>query len=187
MVAGIDVLRAQVQMQQQQQRVLAAQNQLERQKMTLARTIGLPVAQQFELTDNVPYAALPPMDLEESLARAYQRRPEYLAAASRMRAAEIQVKAAKQERLPTLEVNGDYGALGRSPGDSRTTYTVAGAVRVPIFQGGRVRADILDAQSALNQLRAQLNDLRSRIEFEVRSAMLDVNTSNEQVAVAQQS
>ena len=104
-----------------------------------------------------------------------------------MRAAEMQVKAARQERLPTVEMNGDYGALGRSPGDSRATYTVAGAVRVPIFQGGRVRADILDAQSALNKFRSQLNDLRSRIEFEVRSAMLDVNTSNEQVAVAQQS
>lgn len=186
-VAGIDVLRAQVQMQQQQQRVLASENQLERQKMTLARTIGLPVSQQFELSDSVPYSPLVPFNLEESLARAYQRRPEYLAAEARMRAAEIQVKAAKQERLPTLEMDGDYGALGRAPGDSRATYTVAGSVRVPIFQGGRVRADILDAQSALNQLTSQLHDLHSRIEFEVRSALLDVNTSNDQVAVAQQS
>lgn len=187
LVAGIDVIRSQVQMQEQQQRVLAAENQLERQRMTLARTIGLPVTQQFELTDSIPYAPLPELNVEEALARAYQRRPEYLAAESRVRAAEIELKAAKQERLPTLEVNGDYGALGRSPGDSRATYTVAGGVRVPIFQGGRVRADVLDAQATLNQLRMQLNDLHSRIEFDVRSALLDVKTSNDQVAVAKQS
>ena len=186
-VAGIDVLRAQVQMQQQQQRVLAAENQLERQKMTLARTIGVPVNQQVELTDTVPYAPLPELNLDEALARAYQRRPEYLAAESRMRAAEMQVKAARDERLPTLELNGDYGALGRSPGDSKATYTVAAGVRVPIFQGGRAKADILDAQATLNQFKMQLADLRSRIEFEVRSALLDVKTSNDQVAVAQQS
>ena len=186
-VAGIDVIRAQVQMQQQQQRVLAAQDQLERQRMTLARTIGLPISQAFELTDTVPYSPLPPINVEEELARAYQRRPEYLAAESRARAAEMELKAARQEHLPTLDLNGDWGALGRSPGDSRATYTVAAGVRVPIFQGGRIRADILDAQTALNQLQMQLTDLRSRIEFEVRSSLLDVNTSNEQVAVAKSS
>src|SRR5437764_3002348 len=155
-VAGIDVLRAQVQMQQQQQRVLDAENQLERQKMTLARTIGFPVNQQFELTDTVPYAPLPELNWEEALVRAYQRRPEYLAAESRMRAAEMQVKAAKDERLPTLELNRDYGALGRSPVEPKATYTVAAGVRVPIFQGGRAKADILDAQATLNQITMQL-------------------------------
>jgi outer membrane protein TolC len=187
MVAGIDVLRAQVQMQQQQQRVLSAENQLERQRMTFARVIGIPVSQQFELTDQVPYTPLPEMNIEESLARAYQRRPEYLAAEARLRAAEMQLKAAKDERLPTIEANGDYGALGRSPGDSRATYSVSAGVRIPIFQGGRVKADILDAQTLANQLRMQLQDLHSRIEFEVRSSALDVKTSNDQVAVARQS
>ncbi len=186
-VAGIDVIRAQVQLQQQQQRVLAADNQLQRQRMTLARTIGIPVTQQYELTDSVPYAPLPELNVEESLARAFTRRPEYLAAEARVRAAEMQVTAAKQERLPTLELDGDYGALGRSVGDSKATYTVAAGVRIPIFQGGRVRADVLDASTALNQLKLQLTDLRSRIEFEVRTALLDVKTSNDQVQVARQS
>jgi outer membrane protein TolC len=186
-VAGIDVIRAQVQLQQQQQRVLAADNLLQRQRMTLARTIGIPVTQQFDLTDSVPYAPLPNIDVEESLTRAYSRRPEYLAAEARVRAAEMQVSAARQERLPTLEVDGDYGALGRSPGDSKGTYSVAAGIKIPIFQGGKVRADVLDARTALNQLKLQLTDLHSRIEFEVRSALLDVKTSNDQVQVAKQS
>jgi outer membrane protein TolC len=185
--AGIDVLRAQVQMQTQQQRVLAAQNQFEREKMTLARVIGMPVSQQFDLTDTVPYAPLPKMNVEEALARAYQRRPEYLAAESRVRSAELAVKAAKGEALPTMQINGQYGVIGPAPGSSENNYSLAAGVRIPVFQGGRVRADVAQAESDLRQSRMQLENLHSRVEFEVRSALLDVNTSNEQVAVARQS
>jgi outer membrane protein TolC len=184
--AGIDVLRAQVQMQQQQQRVLAAQEQYERQRMILARTIGLPVSQQFQLTDTVPYAPLTPFDLEQALAQAYQHRPEYLAAESRIHALELAVKAAKGEALPSLQVNGQLGAQGSSPGSSEMVYSLSGGVRIPIFQGGRVKADVALAESQLRQSRMQLEDLRSRVEFEVRTALLDVKTSDDQVQVARQ-
>lgn len=186
-VAGIDVLRAQVQMQEQQQRVLSAENQLQKQRMALARTIGMPVTQEFELTDKVPYAPLPEMNLDQALAQAYTRRPEYLAAQARTRAAEMQVKAAYDELLPTLDLNGDYGVIGPSPGSAQQTYTLGAGLRIPIFQGGKVKADVLQAKSNLNQLRSQLEDLHERIEQEVRSAMLDVRTSDQQVAVARQS
>jgi outer membrane protein TolC len=186
-VPGIDVLRAQVQMQEQQQRVLSAENQVEKQRMSLARTIGLPMTQAFELTDRVPYAPLPPLNVDEELARTYTRRPEYLAAEARVRAAELQVAAARDERLPTLDLSGDYGVIGPEVGNAQQTYSLAAGLRIPVFQGGKVRADIQQAQSNLNQLKSQLEDLRGRIEFEVRSALLDVKTSNEQVAVAQQS
>ena len=184
---GIDVLRAQVQMQTQQQRLLAAQNQLEQQKLTFARIVGLPVAQQFRLTDNIPYAPLPPMNLEESLARAYKQRPEYLAGESRLRAAELAVKAARSERLPTAQVNGDFGVLGKTPATVENTYTVSAGVRIPIFQGGRTQADIAQAESELRQSRLQLEDLHNRVEQEIRAALLDVQTSDQQVNVAQQS
>jgi outer membrane protein TolC len=185
--AGIDVLRAQVQMQTQQQRVLAAQNQLEQQKLSLARIIGLPVSQQFRLTDTVPYAPLPPFNLEESLARAYQERPEYLAAESRVRAAELALKAARAEHLPTGEINGDFGVLGKTFSSAENTYSVSAGIRIPIFQGGKAQADVAQSESDLRQSRFQLEDLRYRVEQEVRSALLDVQSTNEQVAVAKQS
>jgi outer membrane protein TolC len=184
--AGIDVLRAQVQLQTQQQRVLAAENQYQRQRMVLARTIGLPVSQQFQLTDTVPYAPLSAMDLEQALAQAYKQRPEFLAAESRTRAAEIAVKAAKGEALPTVQVNGQLGVIGPNPGSSETTYSLSGGVRVPIFQGGKVKADVDQAQAQLRQSKMQLEDLRSRVEFEVRAALLDVKSSDDQVQVARQ-
>jgi outer membrane protein TolC len=184
--AGIDVLRAQVQMQTLQQRALAAQNQYEQQKMSLARTIGMAVSQPFELTDKVPYAPLSALNLDEALARAYQVRPEYLAAQSRVRSAELLVKAARGEGLPTVEVNGQTGFMGPAPGSSEATYVVSAGVRIPIFQGGKVKADLDQAESVLKQNRLQLENLRSRVEYEVRSALLDVKTSDDQVAVARQ-
>jgi outer membrane protein TolC len=184
---GIDVLRAQVQMQSQQQRLLAAENQVAQQKMVLARAIGLPVSQAFALTDKVPYAPLPEMNLEESLVRAYKERPEYLAAVSRVRSAEIEVKAAKGEAMPTVQINGQYGVDGPTPASSAQVYGLSGGVNIPIFQGGRVKADVALAETRLRDTRMQLDDLHNRVELEVRSALLDVRTSNEQVSVANQS
>jgi outer membrane protein TolC len=184
--AGIDVLRSQVQMQTQQQRVLAAQNQYEQQKMVLLRTIGMPVSQQFQLSDAVPYAPLMAINFDEALARAFQQRPEYLAAQSRVRAAELAVKAARGEALPTVEVNGQMGFIGPAPGSSEATYNVSAGVRVPIFQGGKVKADVNQAEALMRQNKLQLENLRSRVEFEIRSALLDVKTSDDQVAVAKQ-
>jgi outer membrane protein TolC len=180
------VLRAQVQMQTQQQRVLAAQNQYERQRMQLARTIGLPVAQEFQLTDAVPYAPLAPLNLDDALAQAYRQRPEYLAAQSRLRSAELAVAAAKGEALPTISVNGQAGLVGPTPGSSEGVYNLAAGVHIPIFQGGKVKADVAQAESQLRQSRMQLEDLHSRVEFEIRSALLDVRTSDDQVAVAKE-
>ncbi|HEY2234217.1 MAG TPA: TolC family protein [Candidatus Angelobacter sp.] len=184
--AGIDVLRSQVQMQTQQQRVLAAQNQFEQQKMSLARTIGIPVAQQFQLIDAVPYAPLGALNLEEALAHAYQVRPEFRAAESRVRSAELAVKAAKGEALPTVELNGQTGFIGPTPGTSENTFVISGGVRIPIFQGGKVKADVDQAATLLRQERLQLENLRARVEYEIRAALLDVKTSDDQVAVANQ-
>lgn len=184
--AGIDVLRSQVQMQTQQQRVLAAQNQFEQQKMSLARTIGIPVGQQLQLIDTVPYAPLTALNLEEALAHAYQVRPEFRAAESRVRSAELAVKAAKGEALPTVDLNGQTGFIGPAPGSAENTYVISAGVHIPIFQGGKVKADVDQAATLLRQERLQLENLRSRVEYEIRSALLDVKTSDDEVAVANQ-
>jgi outer membrane protein TolC len=183
-VAGIDVIRANVEYQTQQQRLLVTQNQFEKDKLQLARVIGLPTGQQFRLADTIPYAPAPDTTLESSLARAYQNRSDYLSAQSSVRAAELSRKAASAERLPSVNVNGDYGVIGQNPTTTHGTFTAAAAVRVPIFEGGRIRADEQQAEAVLQQQRAVADDLRGRIEFEVRSALLDLKSANDQVAVA---
>jgi outer membrane protein TolC len=184
---GIDVLRSQVEMQAQQQRLLAAENDFRKQKLSLARAIGLEVGQSYTLSDKIPFVPAPPLNLEQEIGRALQARPDYQSAQLQAKAAEMAKRAARGERLPTVDVNANYGTIGPSPLTNHGSFVAEAAVTVPIFQGGKVRADILQADAILQQRRAQVEDLRGRIEFDVRSAFLDLQSAADQVGVAQSS
>lgn len=184
MTAGIDVLRAQVELQAQQQRLLVAQNDYDKQLLTLARTIGLPMGQDFKLADSMPQSAPVPITFEDALKRAYEKRSDYQQVQAQVRAAELQVKAAKAERYPELGVNGDYGILGKTPGNSHGTFTAAAGLSIPVFQGRKIESDIIQADTVLQQHQAELDDLHQRIEYEVRTAFLDVNAATAQLKVA---
>ncbi len=183
-IAGIDQLRAQVELQTLQQRSIAQENQLAKDKLSLARVIGLPLGQEFALTDSVPYAPLSGLSLEEALQRAYNSRADYQSAKSQVRAAELARQAAAAENFPSLSVSTSYGDIGTTFGSSHGTFTFVGTVNIPIFQGGRVRADILQADAALEQRRAELEDLRGHIDYQVRTAFLDLKSAADQVEVA---
>jgi outer membrane protein TolC len=184
-VASIDVLRARVELQTEQQRLISAQNQLSIDKLTLARIIGLPSGQEFRLTDSVPYAPLPGVDLDDSLKQARQNRPDYISAEAQVRAAELARRAAGAENYPYLSTDGNYGAIG-SPnfGTSHGTFAVTLGLNIPIFQGSRVRADKLQADSALEQRKAELADLGGRIDDDVRTAFFNLQSSSELVTVS---
>ena len=183
MVAGIDVLRAQVELEAQQQRLVVAQNDYEKQLLMLGRVIGLPPAQKFILTDRMPAPTPVQLSFEEALKRAYESRPDYKRAESQVRSLELLKRAAEGERLPSIGVNGNYAAAGNSA-LSHGTFTTVGTLQIPVFQGGKVRGDVMQADAQLQQARSQLEDLRARIEFEVRSAFLDVNAASKQLEVA---
>jgi len=185
--ARIDVVRAQVEMQAQQQRLLGVENELEKEKLILARAIGLPVGQHFEASGDVPYAPLPPLTFEQVLSDAYHNRSDYLQAQALLRSAELAHSAATAGRLPSVRFDGDYGDLGRTPGSSHGTFAAAFSLQIPIFQGGRVRADTLQQDALLAERQAQLGDFRNKIESEVRTAFLDVGTAAKQVEVAESS
>jgi outer membrane protein TolC len=183
-VAGIDVLRAQVQLQAEQQRGIALRNDFERQKLDLARAIGLPMGQQFSLATEIADAPAPAMTLEQALGESYQARADYRAAVAAERAAALQRSAATSARLPALYFNGDYGTIGPSVLDNHGTYTAAIGVQIPIFEGGRIRAGIAESDAVLEQRRAETADLRGRIDYDVRTSFLDLNAARQQVDVA---
>jgi outer membrane protein TolC len=185
-IAGIDVLRAHVELETQQQRLIAAQNQLNIDKLTLARVIGLPTGQEFRVTESVPYAPLNDITLDQALSQAYSTRPDYLGAKAQLQAADLAFHASAAENYPYLSTTTDYGDIG-SPNftDSHGTLDFMVALNIPIFQGTRVRADKLQADSALVQRRAELADLGGSIDDEVRTAFYNLKSSSDLVAVAQ--
>ncbi len=184
---AIDTLRSQVELQTRQQQLIAARNDFAKQKLSLARIIGLPPGQEFALTEKAPYQTLTPSLVETYLQRAYTSRSDYQAAQAQVRAAELAHRGAAAGRYPTVGIDANYGDIGVTPAQSNGTWQVNGGINIPIFQGGRVHSDLLEADAQLKQARSQLGDLRGRIDYEVRSALLDLNSAADQVEVARSS
>jgi outer membrane protein TolC len=180
----IDVTRSQVELQVEQQRLTAAENDFGKLKIALGRAIGLPAAQDFTLADPMPFSPLTGLTIDEAIRRAYANRSDVKAAQSQVRAADLAKGAAAAERYPTAQVGADYGVIGPDPTNAHGTFGASAAVRLPIFQGGRVQGDIQAADAALQQRRAELEDLRARVDADIRSAFLDVTSAASQVAVA---
>ena len=184
-VAGIDVLRAQVQVRTQEQRAIVTENEFEKLKLQLARAIGLPLGQAFVLADAIPYAPLQTMALEDALAQAFKTRDDYRAAQARLEAAQASKRAALADNVPSLHLNADYGVIGRTPADTHSTYSVTAQVRVPLFDASITRGHILEADGAVQRRSAELNDFRARVEYEVRAAYLDLRAADQQLQAAQ--
>jgi outer membrane protein TolC len=183
-VAGIDVLRADVQLSAERQRITAAQNEFEKSKLQLARVMGLPLGQQITLVSELPPVPTPDMPFEEALDRAYKARPDYQAALERVKAAEAARAAIVGDALPSVRVNADYGVLGLTPSDSHQTFAVTGLLSVPIFQGGKTKGRLLEADADLRSRRAELDDLRAGIYYDLKTAFMDLKATGEQLDVA---
>ena len=181
--SAVDVLRSQVELQSREQKLITARNDLAKEKLVLARAIGLPLGQQFEITTHVPYHELRPSSLDETIQSAYKARPDYQSQVNRVRSAELVRKAASAERYPSLGVETDYGLSGVNPGSSHGTVDAAVTLHIPIFQGGKVHADVLRADASLEEERQRLEDLRARIDQEVRDAYLDLEAAAQEVSV----
>lgn len=184
---AIDTLRAQVEYQSRQQQLIAATNDFAKQKISLARVIGLAPGQDFVLADKAPYDPFPVPDLDSSLQRAYSLRSDYKAAHDRLVAAQLEREAAIAGYFPTFDVAANYGEIGAAPGSVLPTYAVFGTLNIPIFQGGKVHGDVLKAEASLRRAQAQLADIRGQIDQDVRNALLDLKSSADQVEVAQSS
>jgi outer membrane protein TolC len=180
----IDGLRAKVELQTRQQQLIQAKNNFAIQKLTVARVIGLAPGQEFELSDKSPYRPFEGITVDEALKRAYASRSDYLAAMTDVRAAEFSRKAAVAGYYPSLSFNADYGTAGSHPSNATQVFDVRGTLSIPIFQGNSVHADILQADAKLQQSRERLDNLRAQIDSDIRAALLNLESSAEQVKVA---
>jgi outer membrane protein TolC len=183
LASAVDVLRSQVQLQSREQKLIVAQNNLAKQKLVLARAIGLPPGQKFEITTSVPYRELTPSSLDEAIQSAYKVRADFQSQVNQVRSAELVRKAASAERYPSVGVETDYGLSGVNPGSSHGTVDAAATLHIPIFEGGRIHGDVLRADASLTRERQRLEDLRAKIDQEVRDAYLDLEATAREVSV----
>ena len=184
-IAKVDADQNEVQALTHRQRLLSLQNDLAKQKINLARMIGLPPNDQYDISDEVLFSPAAPLTMEDALGQAFQQRADLKAADAQMRAAERAHAAARAERYPSLGVTGDYGGIGVNLAQLQTTYAATASLKIPIWQGGRTEGDIQQSDAALAQRRAEYEDLKGQIESDVRSAYLDLQAAASQVEVAQ--
>jgi len=185
-VSGIEVLRAQVELQSERQRLIVAEDQFAKNKLTLARAIGLPLGQEFELTDDMPFVPIRILSLEESIDRAMRERPDYLGAEARVRAAELDRKAAEAGNLPSLSAGAGYTLRNQVQWEGHGSQVAIGAtLNVPVFTGGAVKSRVIEADAALNRLKAEFEDLIASIHYDIRKAFLDLKAAEDRVEVAE--
>jgi outer membrane protein TolC len=182
--ARIDVMRTLVELQTQKQRLNALEADLRKQKLVLARIIGLPLDRDMALTEPLAPQTIPIPEPATAVQQALAHRSDLQAAEAQVRAAEHAVSAARAERLPSVSFNGDYGVLGPNPTQVHGVFTVTGSVNVPLWTGGRIRAEVVQAEAALHQRQAELADQRGRVEQEVRSALIELETATGQLQLA---
>jgi outer membrane protein TolC len=180
----LDELRARVDYQTQQQTLISAQNQYQKDKIALARAIGLPLEQSYELADQAPFKALENVDVNAAVQQGLARRQDLQALQQQVEGARASRSAATAERYPTIAFSGDYGDIGPTLSQSHGTFDAVGTASVPLFEEAKLRGDARDAQAQLQQKQAQLSDLRGQISADVRNSILDIEAAAKQVSVA---
>jgi len=182
--AGIDVLRSQVELKQQQQRLLGQNNQFDKDKLTLGRVIGLPPGQEFNVSEAAPFAPLAALTQDQAVQTALRQRSDFQSYQARVAAAEAAVQAARGEHYPTAGVTANYGVVGPTLASSHGTFEFVASASVRVFDGGRIAGNVVQARASLKQRQDELADLGGQIDYQVRSAFLDIRTAADQVAVA---
>jgi outer membrane protein TolC len=182
----IDATRTSVQLHTEEYNLSIAQNNFAIAKLGLSRAIGLPLGQQFQLAETFPYSAINPGTLNAALNTAYSSRSDFCSAIELEKAAGQSLSAAKAERYPIAAVDGSYGDVGKTLGHSHGEFTFQSGVQIPVFTGGRIKGDITQAEAELKQRKAEAENVRGQVDYDVRTAFLNLNAAKEQVTVATQ-
>jgi outer membrane protein TolC len=182
--ARIDVTRSQVELQTEQQQLAALTADYRKQLIALARLIGLPQDREITLADALDNTPTKLPDAAEAIQTALSHRSDLQASQAQVKAAELALSAARAERLPSVSVSGYYGAIGPNPTTQHGVFAMTASVNVPIYQGGRIGADIDQAEVTLHQRQAELADQRGRVEQGIRTSLIDLETALGQVKVS---
>ena len=185
LAAEIEGFRATVQRQTSEQRLAVVTANLEKDKLSLGRIIGLPGGQQFNITSKAAYQPWTGGELDSALRQARNDRADIKSAQASAAASQLSKRAAQLERVPGFSVNGYYGSIGTNLGRSDPTYTVVATVSLPIFTGGKIRSDIQDASAQSDRRQSEYLDLAGRVDYEVRNAFTDLQAADSAVKVAE--
>jgi outer membrane protein TolC len=180
----LDEVRARVDYQTQQQTLIQQQTQLQKDRIALARAIGLSLDQDFALTDAAPFTPLDTITVEEAIKQALANRKDLAAVRQQAKAAGSTALAAHEERLPNVGFTGDYGSSGVNLADLHGSGEAIGQANMPIEEEAKIRGDERIADAQKRQQVANLSNLEQQVAADVRDSLLDIEAAEKSVAVA---
>ena len=182
---GLDVTRQEVQLENNKQRLLVSQNELESARLNLIRSLGIAFDVRLVLTDDLKFVPVEPQAAEQALTAAREQRLELRAQENRQRLAALILNSVTSERIPSVSLNGDYGWIGLKPEDALATRSIGLTFSMPIFDGGQRESRISETRSRVRQESIRMKDVSDQVTLEVRNALLTLESSTQQVAVAE--
>jgi len=182
---GLDVTREEVHLENNKQRLLVSQNEQESARLNLIRALGITFDVRLVLTDELKFVPVDPGRTEDVLTTAREQRVELKAQENRQKLAALSLSSVAGERLPSLSLNGEYGWIGVKPEDALATRSIGLIFSVPIFDGGQREARISETRSRVRQELIRMKDVSDQVALEVRNALLTLESSTQQVAVAE--
>ena len=182
---GVDVLRSQVQLANDKQALLIAQNQYKQSLLVLARNLGMRPSSPLELAEPLRYQPLTQPQAESLVPSALLARPDYLSLASQRQELIEQQRASRARYYPKLSINGNYGGLGRSIGGVQGTGIIQGQIDFTVFDRDR-SGELQELASRAKRIDDQIADMSRGIEEEIHEALLNLESADEQVAVAKE-
>lgn len=182
---GLDVTRQEVQLENNKQRLLVSQNEQESARLNLIRALGIAFDVRLTLTDELKFVPPVSQRVEEALVTAREQRLELRAQETRQRLATLSLSSVTSERIPSLSLNGDYGWIGLKPDEAVTTRSIGLTLSIPIFDGGQREGRISENRSRVRQESIRMKDVSDQVTLEVRNALLTLESSTQQVAVAE--
>jgi outer membrane protein len=181
---GIDTLRSNVQLQNEKQRLIVARTQLQTALYGLARLLNVDPKQPVELADAVSFFDTPEVNVDQTLDRAFQARPELRQILSQQQRAQLELRAASDARLPRVSVTGFWAEQGLNSSTAIPVYSYSANVDVPLFTGGRIQAERTKAELAIRQLKQQEQEVRNRIVLDVQTSLAQLASARSEVDVA---
>ena len=181
---GIDTLRANVELQNEKQRLIEAENDRDASLFGLSKLLNLDPRQKIELADSLSFFDTPQPDVNASIEDALSSRQEWKAIEAQEKSAKLGKQASQYQRLPSLRFDGNWAYLGTSSSNGIPTYQYQASVNMPLFTGGRIRAEIVKSDLELRKIDQQKADLRNQIALDVKTALLNLQSARSEVQVA---
>jgi outer membrane protein len=181
---GIDTLRANVELQNEKQRLIEAENNRESSLFGLVSLLNLDPRQKVELGDSLSFFDTPQPETEASIEQALHERPEWKAIQAQEKAVKFEKQAAQDSRLPSFKVEGNWAQLGTRVDNVIPTYTYTASMDVPLWTSGRIKAQVTRADLELRRVDEQKEDLRNQISLDVKTSLLNLESARNEVQVA---